>query len=164
MTVWHNQRTSRRKPCSPAAAFYIGGDPAFVSEGTGRAGGLLAISPLPTAQQFEQLGKLFGKVPQGAVINKGDVVWLAYTAETIGSVQATANDLEQKGCLVIAFGPRPAGWRAAFYHIGSTALRRGRAIPTWREWEIFFPSGPLPGKLRPIPHVLAILWDFFKVW
>jgi uncharacterized phosphosugar-binding protein len=126
MQLVHKQQERVDRLASPAdltakallagAAFYIGGDPAFVSEGTGRAGGLLTISPLPTALQFEQLGEMFGKIPQGAVINKGDVVWLAYTAETIVPVQATANDLEKKGCLVIAFGPRPADGAPHFSH------------------------------------------------
>jgi uncharacterized phosphosugar-binding protein len=150
MQLVHKQQESIGRLSAPADltakallagnAFYVGGDPAFVSEGTGRAGGLLTTSPLPTAEQFEQLGKLFGKVPQGAVINRGDIVWLAYTPETIGSAQATAKDLEQKGCLVIAFGPQPPDGAPYFTHwmdsltpwSGNTNLARmGNLLSLW---------------------------------
>ena len=111
----HQEDTARlREPADLTAkallaggAFYLGGDPAFVSEGTGRAGGLLTTSPLPTAEQFKRLGELFGQPPQGVAAGKGDVAWLAYTADTFAEAIATAKGLEQAGCLVVLFGPQP---------------------------------------------------------
>ena len=97
-------------------SFYLAGDPAWVSEGTGRAGGLLATSPLPTAEQFKLLGELFGKPPQGVVVQKADVVWLSYTPETFAEETAVAKELEQSGCLVVAFGPRPQNGLPPFAH------------------------------------------------
>lgn len=97
-------------------SFYLAGDPAWISEGTGRAGGLLATSPLPTAEQFKQLGEWFGKVPEGATIKKGDVVWLSYTPETFSSEAANVKDLEGKQCLVVAFGPKPPNGPPPFTH------------------------------------------------
>ena len=97
-------------------SFYLAGDPAWVSEGTGRAGGLFATSPLPTVEQYKQLGELFGQPPQGVALQKGDVVWLSYTPETFAAETAAAKDLEQKGCLVVAFGPRPQNGAPTFTH------------------------------------------------
>jgi len=96
-------------------AFYLAGDPGWVSEGTGRAGGLLSTSPLPTVEQYKQL-QMFGEPPQGVTVQKGDVVWLSFSSKTFAAEAAAAKDLEQKGCLVVVFGPRPPEGPPAFTH------------------------------------------------
>lgn len=73
-------------------AFYLGGDKGWVAEGDGRAGGLMMVRPLSASN------------PPA----KGDVVWLAYSAESYEQEAERAKELEGRGCLVIAFGPKLA--------------------------------------------------------
>lgn len=81
-------------------AFYLGGDRGWVAEGNGRAGGLMMVRPLS---------------PSNPPV-KGDVVWLAYTAKTYPDVEYQAKELEGRGCLVVAFGPRVSNGAPNFRH------------------------------------------------
>jgi len=81
-------------------AFYVGGDQGFASEATGRAGGLMVVRSLSPSKP--------------AV--KGDVVWLAYEPSTYAEVEQQARELESRGCLVVAFGPKLASGAPHFTH------------------------------------------------
>jgi hypothetical protein len=97
-------------------AFYLAGDTGWVAEGSGRAGGPLGVRPLPTVDLFRRLDEIYGEPPPGVVAQKGDVVWLSYSSETYALEATAAKDLEQKGCLVVAFGPRPQDGPPEFTH------------------------------------------------
>ncbi|MBI2680954.1 MAG: hypothetical protein HYX25_08115 [Candidatus Solibacter usitatus] len=82
-------------------AFYVAGsDPGWIAEATGRSGGIMAVRALSSP----------------AVAQPGDVVWLSYFPSTYESQRQVAADLQQKKCLVIAFGPRPPSGAPAFEH------------------------------------------------
>jgi len=77
-----------------------GSDAAWISEGSGRSGGIMNIghlSPTTTA-------------------HPGDVAWLSYCARTYDAQLQTAAELESKKYLVMAFGPRPASGAPGFQH------------------------------------------------
>lgn len=95
-------------------SFYLAGDNGWVSEGFSRAGGLLSASPLPTLELFKRLGD--GEQPLGVVPQKGDVVWLSYSSESYEVEVTEAKNLEEKGCLVVSFGPQPQRMPPAFSH------------------------------------------------
>ncbi len=104
--------------------FYLAGDRGWVSEGAGRAGGLTMVRPLRNSDQPA----------------KGDVVWLAYLPESYTEAAERVKDLEGKGCLVIAFGPKLASGSPPFAHwvdsfTPSTAAdnftRMGNVISLW---------------------------------
>ncbi len=83
------------------SAFYLAGsDTGWISEGTGRAGGPMSVRHLSST----------------AAARAGDVVWLSYSAETYNAQLEAAAELEQKKCLVIAFGPRPTAGPPGFQH------------------------------------------------
>ena len=80
-------------------AFYVtGSDEGWIAEATGRSGGLMPVRALSSP----------------AAAHAGDVVWLSYSPATYESQRQIAADLQQKKCLVIAFGPRPATGAATF--------------------------------------------------
>lgn len=81
-------------------AFYLGGDQGWVAEGDGRAGGLMVVRPLSAS-----------KPPV-----RGDVVWLAYSPKTYAEIEQKAKELEDRGCLVVAFGPKLASGAPHFTH------------------------------------------------
>ncbi len=73
--------------------YWIAGSHAgWVSEATSRAGGVYAATAL--------------KSPD--LVRSGDVVWLSYSPATYERDLAAARELEGKGCVVVAFGPKPA--------------------------------------------------------
>ena len=83
-------------------AFWIAGtDKGWVSEATGRAGGPAASMPLPSPEKAR----------------KGDVVWLSFSQSSYESDLKTAQALEDRGCIVTAFGPRPPRGRTQFNHL-----------------------------------------------
>jgi hypothetical protein len=82
-------------------AFYVtGSDAGWISEASGRSGGLMAVRGLSSP----------------AAAHAGDVVWLSYSPATYDSQRQIAAELQQKKCLVIAYGPRPASGVLAFEH------------------------------------------------
>lgn len=73
---------------------FLGGhDRGWIAEGDGRAGGLRGIRTLDSAE----------------LVRKGDVVWLSYSSGDYAEQLSIAKTLENKGCLVVALGPRPPG-------------------------------------------------------
>ena len=81
-------------------AFFLAGNDGWVAEGTGRAGGLIGVQPLTSID----------------LTRKGDVVWLSYSSNTYGAQSRAGRVLEDRGCLVIAFGPRPENNPPEFKH------------------------------------------------
>lgn len=105
----HRQETQRlsapaeltAKAMIAGGRLFLGGhDRAWIEEGDGRAGGLTGIRTLAS--------------PDGA--RKGDVVWLSYSSGDYAEELSVAKRLEDKGCLVFAFGPRPPDKPAGFTH------------------------------------------------
>lgn len=47
---------------------------------------------------------------------RGDVVWLAYSPKTYAEIEQKAKELEDRGCLVVAFGPKLASGAPHFTH------------------------------------------------
>ena len=83
------------------SAFYLtGSDTGWISEGTGRAGGPMSIRHLSST----------------TAARPGDVVWLSYSADTYNAQLRAGAELEQKKCLVLAFGPRPTSGAPGFQH------------------------------------------------
>lgn len=82
-------------------AFYLAGsDAGWISEGSGRAGGMMMIRGLRSNDDA----------------HAADVVWLSYAARTYEAQAKAAAELERKKCLVMAFGPRPPSGAPAFQH------------------------------------------------
>ena len=81
-------------------AFYLAGDKGWVAEADGRAGGPVMIRPIPASEPP----------------NKGDVVWIGYFPESYVEEAQRAKELEDRGCLVVAFGPKLAGGAPHFTH------------------------------------------------
>jgi hypothetical protein len=105
-------------------AFLLAGDKGWVAEADGRAGGLVMARPLSASEPAKQ----------------GDVVWLAYTPESYAEEAQRAKELEDRGCLVVALGPKLAGGAPHFTHwIDSFTLptaddnftRMGNIISLW---------------------------------
>lgn len=57
-----------------------------------------------------------GARSQAATAHAGDVEWLSYYARTYDLQSKKAAELESKECLVMGFGPRPAGGGPGFQH------------------------------------------------
>ena len=92
-------------------SFYLGGDPGWVAEGDGRAGGLMMVRPLPT-EQLTAADRSQPAAPApsaplsaSALPEKGDVVWIAYSPADYAENAAKAVELEKRGCTVVLFGP-----------------------------------------------------------
>jgi len=77
-----------------------GPDKGWISEGLGRAGGLMVT----------------GQLSPTATANPGDVVWLSYCASTYDAQVKRAAELESQKCMVLAFGPHPASGVPKFQH------------------------------------------------
>ena len=77
-----------------------GSDLGWISEGLGRAGGLMVT----------------GHRSPGADAQAGDVQWLSYCARTFDLQLKNAAELESKKSLVLGFGPRPVGGAPGFQH------------------------------------------------
>jgi len=77
-----------------------GSDLGWISEGLGRAGGLMVT----------------GHRSPGAGAQAGDVHWLSYCARTFDLQLKNAAELESKKFLVLGFGPRPANGVPGFQH------------------------------------------------
>lgn len=71
--------------------FVAGSDPGWISEATGRAGGIYVATALRSVEEARP----------------GDVVWLAYWPASYRKDVEQARALEAKGCVVTAMGPRP---------------------------------------------------------
>lgn len=99
-------------------SLYLGGDKAWIAEGDGRAGGLMAARPLflsaPEAKPDNKRANTPAPgtwLPAQARPVKGDVVWIAYAPASYQDDVKIAQDLRKKGCLVILFGPKPESGR-----------------------------------------------------
>jgi hypothetical protein len=106
------------------SAFYLTGDKGWVIEGLGRAGGLMVVRQLSPS-----------RTPA-----KGDVVWISYLPETYAAAAQQAKEFEDKGCLVVAFGPKPASGAPHFTHwidsltppnADENLARMGNVISLW---------------------------------
>ena len=109
LVVEHRRNVNRLKAPSElvaealfaGGAFYLtGSDAGWISEGTSRAGGPMSIRHLSST----------------TVARPGDVVWLNYSAGTYNAQLQAGAELEQKKCLVLAFGPRPTSGAPGFQH------------------------------------------------
>lgn len=105
----HRQETQRlsapaglsSKAIIDGGRLFLGGqDRAWIEEGDGRAGGPMGTHTLTSAE----------------IVRKGDVVWLSYSSGDYTEQLSTAKTLENKGCLVFAFGPRPPDKPNGFTH------------------------------------------------
>lgn len=95
----HAERTGQAL-LAGGAWWVTGAGKGWISELTGRAGGPAAAAPLRSAE----------------AARKGDVAWLSFSPETYSADLQTARELEERGCVVTAFGPEPPGGQAAFPH------------------------------------------------
>lgn len=82
---------SARAMISGGKYFVAGGDPGWIAEATGRAGGVYVATRLPDVE----------------TARPGDVVWIAYSPATYAKDLELARALESKGCVVTSLGPRP---------------------------------------------------------
>ncbi len=78
-----------------------GSDLGWVSEGLGRAGGLMVT----------------GHREPGTNAEAGDVHWISYYSKTLDSELKKAAELESKNLQVFGFGPRPSGGAPGFQHL-----------------------------------------------
>jgi len=119
------------------AAFYLAGDPSWVAEGIGRAGGLIGARSLEPDAAGGNSSLSFWKL----AVKAGDVVWIAYTGGAIDTRQASmVRALRAQGCVVIGFGPAAASGSAQFnYWIDSfttvdaeaNLTRMGNILSLW---------------------------------
>jgi hypothetical protein len=105
----HRQETQRLsapaeltfKAILSGGRLFLGGqNRAWIEEGDGRAGGLTGIRTLASAEG----------------VREGDAVWLSYSSGDYSQQLSTAKRLENKGCLVFAFGPHPPDKPIGFTH------------------------------------------------
>jgi len=109
LVAQHRRNVSRlNQPAELVAGALIAGhglklsgpDRGWISEGLGRAGGLMVT----------------GHLAPNAAGAPGDVVWLSYNARTYDDQVKRAAELESQQCQVLAFGPRPASGAPQFQH------------------------------------------------
>ncbi len=105
----HRQETQRLsapaeltfKAIISGGRLFLGGqNRAWIEEGDGRAGGPMGTRTLASVD----------------LARKGDVVWLSYSSGDYTGQLSVAKTLENKGCLVFAFGPRPPDNPNSFTH------------------------------------------------
>ena len=77
-----------------------GSEAGWIREGSSRSGGIMHL----------------GQVSPTTTVRPGDVAWLSYSADSYDAQLKVAAELESKKCLVMAFGPRPAGGVPGFQH------------------------------------------------
>jgi hypothetical protein len=95
-------------------SFYLGGDPGWIAEGDGRAGGLTMARPLPLGTPAPSTKAQPSAPEPGTWLSastlpvKGDVVWIAYLPAEYAQDAAVAAELDSRGCFVVLFGPKLA--------------------------------------------------------
>lgn len=83
-------------------AFYLGGDPGWIAEGDGRAGGLTMVRPLPLGTPAPSTEPQPSAPEPGTWLSastlpvKGDVVWIAYLPADYAQNAAVAAELESR--------------------------------------------------------------------
>ncbi|MCC6862667.1 MAG: hypothetical protein IT158_29100 [Bryobacterales bacterium] len=104
--------------------FIGGGHPGWVSEATGRAGGVYMAAALPSGDRAQP----------------GDVVWIGYSPESYQNDLALARALEARGCVVTVLGPKPPSgvppvkyWVDSFtpWDARANATLFGNALSLW---------------------------------
>jgi hypothetical protein len=129
-------------------AFYLAGDKGWIAEGDGRAGGLMMVRPMSASAPEPTPGsKTQAAVPAPGTWlpastrpAKGDVVWIAYSPADYAEDAKTAKELEDRGCLVVLFGPkledgpaRTSNWIDSLTSLSDDAAftRMGNIISLW---------------------------------